>query len=79
MTSTEVDKEALAHQKLIGKIFEHHGSKRKCKIDSIEKKLRTGSTTEFESVVSATPIEKAAAAKHVEELQYFLGTFRQIS
>jgi len=79
MTSIDADKKALENQNLIGKIFEHHGSKRKCKIESIEKKLKSGSKAEYEVIVTARPIEKAAHANHIEELQYFLGTFRQIS
>lgn len=78
-TDAELKAKALAKD-LVGKIAEHRGSKRKCKIEMVEARPINKTEEDFEVVCEFLPLHKELSEKNIsEELDYFLSTYKIFS
>lgn len=75
----ELKARALAKD-LVGKIAEHKGSKRKCKIELVEARPSNVQEEDFQVVCEFLPLHKELSDKKIsEELDYFLSTYKIFS
>lgn len=78
-TDAELKAKALAKD-LVGKIAEHKGSKRKCKIELVEARLINKTEEDFQVICEFLPLHKELSEKRIsEELDYFLSTYKIFS
>lgn len=72
----ELKAKALAKD-LVGKIAEHKGSKRKCKIELVEARPNNALEEDFQVICEFLPLHKELSDKKIsEELDYFLSTYK---
>jgi hypothetical protein len=79
MNKQEAEKGLPDYLYIIGKQFKHYVSGRIVEIDSLDVTQHPQSGEMFEIMVAATPTGEKITTTLVEEVDYFLGSYRQIS